>query len=397
MSIEEEIKARKAALEAEKQENARQEQELRKVKVAPQNPRMITPPDEIKPVIMEAIPTMKFVSPKISGTFSDGVTCVRSPNKYDKSDADAINVYSFDLRFYSHRSAEYSEDYSMWIFENGSVAFCISNDLRSPKEQCGSWEYFKKYCKDASTLRSKLIDALTAQAIQIEEKNRLDKALQDAGMDYSTARPMGNPPWDIQYLVYGRMEKMKFNQPKVGYTFQDGIFRVRRARDGEKGNLFSFDVQLSPRDSTKKPYSYSMWIFENKTIVFSDSNGHSVSWQTIEKEDPFYSDMSACISEALMRQDQQKRRSHGCYVATTVYGTYDCPEVWVLRRFRDSVLQQNCLGRLFIKTYYAVSPSLVRIMGGKRWFVSLCRSILDPMIERLKSRGFSDQKYEDRD
>lgn len=25
----------------------------------------------------------------------------------------------------------------------------------------------------------------------------------------------------------------------------------------------------------------------------------------------------------------------GCYVATCVYGSYDCPEVWTLRRFRD--------------------------------------------------------------
>ncbi|MDR0918559.1 MAG: hypothetical protein LBM93_04840 [Oscillospiraceae bacterium] len=27
-----------------------------------------------------------------------------------------------------------------------------------------------------------------------------------------------------------------------------------------------------------------------------------------------------------------------CYIATAVYGSYDCPEVWTLRRFRDYIL-----------------------------------------------------------
>ena len=27
----------------------------------------------------------------------------------------------------------------------------------------------------------------------------------------------------------------------------------------------------------------------------------------------------------------------GCYVATAVYGSYDCPQVWTLRRVRDGL------------------------------------------------------------
>ena len=34
----------------------------------------------------------------------------------------------------------------------------------------------------------------------------------------------------------------------------------------------------------------------------------------------------------------QKR---GCYVATAVYGSYDCPEVWTLRRYRDDTLYSS--------------------------------------------------------
>lgn len=33
--------------------------------------------------------------------------------------------------------------------------------------------------------------------------------------------------------------------------------------------------------------------------------------------------------------------SGGCYVATAVYGSYDCPQVWTLRRFRSFSLAKN--------------------------------------------------------
>ena len=50
----------------------------------------------------------------------------------------------------------------------------------------------------------------------------------------------------------------------------------------------------------------------------------------------------------------------GCYVATCVYGSYDCPEVWVLRRFRDQYLEKSVIGHSLVRIYYAVSPSVVK-------------------------------------
>ena len=41
----------------------------------------------------------------------------------------------------------------------------------------------------------------------------------------------------------------------------------------------------------------------------------------------------------------------GCYVATAVYGSYDCPQVWTLRRFRDHTLAASWYGRAFIRAY----------------------------------------------
>ncbi len=80
--------------------------------------------------------------------------------------------------------------------------------------------------------------------------------------------------------------------------------------------------------------------------------------------------------------------SEGCYIATCVYGSYDCPEVMTLRRFRDDVLKTSMSGRLFIRTYYAVSPSLVRHFGNRTWFRSFWKQNLDRMVNGLRRRGF---------
>lgn len=46
----------------------------------------------------------------------------------------------------------------------------------------------------------------------------------------------------------------------------------------------------------------------------------------------------------------------GCYIATACYGSYDAPEVQILRTFRDKKLVSSCWGRCFIRLYYRYSP-----------------------------------------
>ena len=85
----------------------------------------------------------------------------------------------------------------------------------------------------------------------------------------------------------------------------------------------------------------------------------------------------------------------GCYVATAVYGSYDCPQVWILRRYRDQFLASRALGRAFIKTYYAISPTIVKLFGKTKWFNRLWRGVLDNKIRKLKACGYQDTPYND--
>jgi hypothetical protein len=88
--------------------------------------------------------------------------------------------------------------------------------------------------------------------------------------------------------------------------------------------------------------------------------------------------------------------SGGCYIATAVYGSYDCPQVWTLRRYRDNTLVKSWYGRIFVKLYYAISPMLVNIFGNAKWFKVLCKSPLDKLINRLQRSGVSNTVYNDK-
>lgn len=88
---------------------------------------------------------------------------------------------------------------------------------------------------------------------------------------------------------------------------------------------------------------------------------------------------------------------NGCYVATCVYGSYDCPEVWTLRRYRDNILGKTWYGRAFIKLYYAISPKLVKLFGSKSWFKKIWKKKLDKKIAKLNHRGIEDTPYVDRE
>lgn len=95
------------------------------------------------------------------------------------------------------------------------------------------------------------------------------------------------------------------------------------------------------------------------------------------------------------QNDSGNNKSGGCYVATCVYGSYDCPPVWTLRRFRDNTLSQNPFGRMFIRVYYAVSPTIVKMFGKYEWFHKMWRKPLDRLVSKLQKNGMENTPYKD--
>lgn len=111
---------------------------------------------------------------------------------------------------------------------------------------------------------------------------------------------------------------------------------------------------------------------------------------------PTYSEFSKVQGQNPVQTSASSSGGGGCFIATAVYGSYDCPQVWTLRRFRDYQLAQSKPGRVFIKAYYAVSPMVVKLFGNAKWFKKACRKPLNALVERCCKEGYSNAPYEDK-
>lgn len=89
-------------------------------------------------------------------------------------------------------------------------------------------------------------------------------------------------------------------------------------------------------------------------------------------------------------------KTRACYIATCVYGSYDCPQVWTLRRYRDGILNKTWYGRAFIKCYYTISPTLVKWFGNTKWFRNFWKLKLDKIVNRLIQKGIANTYYNDK-
>ena len=150
----------------------------------------------------------------------------------------------------------------------------------------------------------------------------------------------------------------------INVEFENGIFYTWEDREG------------SLKSSHGTPYGID---YKNENIDFLIKRAKE-NLSDIEKRD--------IVSKSISKK--------GCYVATCVYGSYNCPKVWVLRRFRDYYLDNNILGRLFIKIYYAISPSIIKVFGKSKIFKKINEKILDYFVEILKLKGYQDTEYRDK-
>ena len=137
--------------------------------------------------------------------------------------------------------------------------------------------------------------------------------------------------------------------------------------------------------------------FVTNYLFANASYNQDIAYARVEEAEIEYTDDSVLkLSRGQIDRHIPKDAPYaGCYIATAVYGSYDCPEVWTLRRFRDEVLAETWYGRLFIRLYYTVSPTAVELFGDSPWFRSFFRERLDRMVAGLQESGFESTPYQD--
>lgn len=174
-------------------------------------------------------------------------------------------------------------------------------------------------------------------------------------------------------------EEKHFNLNYNDYYLYKGVFMIH-------SGVFANQPKKSFTSKELKP------VYDELTAVLDGA---------IEKNDrhkPAYiqrkADVISSYNEELTKYGITVQKG-GCYIATAVYGSYDCPQVWTLRRYRDGVLANSLWGRAFIHVYYALSPTLVKWFGHRKWFSGLWRGVLDTLIYKLHNKGYVDMPYTD--
>jgi hypothetical protein len=134
---------------------------------------------------------------------------------------------------------------------------------------------------------------------------------------------------------------------------------------------------------------------EKKEMLASLQVEVSVTTNAVRPDEPMPTSSATQGRPIPATADAPANRAGGCYIATAVYGSYNCPEVWILRRWRDTRLATTPAGRALVRAYYAVSPRLVRQLGDRDWFLRSTRRPIDMMVQRLRVAGYLDTPYDD--
>ncbi|ODS35195.1 hypothetical protein BEH94_01935 [Candidatus Altiarchaeales archaeon WOR_SM1_SCG] len=82
--------------------------------------------------------------------------------------------------------------------------------------------------------------------------------------------------------------------------------------------------------------------------------------------------------------EKEGEESRYCFIATAAYGTPFAEEINILRHWRDSFLLKHSIGRLFIRTYYKISPPIADFISKKDRIKGIVRTILNPYVKFLK-------------
>ncbi|MDR2201964.1 MAG: hypothetical protein LBP26_04290 [Clostridiales bacterium] len=158
--------------------------------------------------------------------------------------------------------------------------------------------------------------------------------------------------------------------------------------------LFACEIDSIRWDKRHKGFVQFPGDINNNIRTAVDRYGERALRNAPDEIKPYY-DRKIEEAKALSEGDRQPQKK-GCYIATAVYGSYNRPQVCVLRRYRDERLSATRRGRLLIKIYYALSPALVKMFGAKKTFNAFCKKRLDKLVTKLLAQGIADTEYNDK-
>lgn len=219
-----------------------------------------------------------------------------------------------------------------------------------------------------------------------------------------------NAPHNMEALFFSSFGKAMLSLTDSEYFKRDQKFEVLKKSISVINDYFEESTEDKEKvlrqisDAIEKMYSLNFVYGTGENVPVSGTRNHTIILENsirsaflveLKQIKEVHADLP--YIDELITKNSVNKEVGGCYVATAVYGSYDCPQVWTLRRYRDYTLAETWYGRAFIRTYYAISPTLVKWFGHTDWFKNMWRGKLDRMVSDLRSKGVESTPYEDRE
>ena len=254
------------------------------------------------------------------------------------------------------------------------------------------------------------------------ERERLQKEIEQSEADKKKSEEMmremqrtgvrttcpvvKDPDASLHELIKEAKEHFIYNSPKITAELPDGITYMSSPHGDHRANANAFDAVIRAMEVDGEICYFFISFFQNGKIACGYSHSPLLSGPNAWECDAPISEIRRGIVQSVARMQMENtpvspasdpsHPSEGCYIATAVYGSYDCSEVWILRRYRDNVLRNSFGGRLFIRIYYALSPRFAHHFGPGTIFYLYAKKYLDRKTEKLQKAGFSSLPYHDR-
>jgi len=278
-------------------------------------------------------------------------------------------------------------------FDDNNSTDCIRYYEQILREDPNSWEalFFSSYTRAWGCTNGQIAEAASLVGNNLRTVFSL---LQQSDADPATVIP----------LIADNVMRLETGLADAAWNYYNSCWK------SDRNNAMTYIAILG---NNRASCAYALYELGNQIEQYYGGNScflqyainawkagvriHTESLKNQNNKVPHQNDINV-INQKIRRYDTTYSApvSSGCFVATAVYGSYDCPEVWVLRRFRDYKLDKVWYGRLFIKMYYAVSPTLVKVFGNTKLFNLVNKRILDLLVDKLIKDGVDDKPYQDK-
>jgi hypothetical protein len=161
-----------------------------------------------------------------------------------------------------------------------------------------------------------------------------------------------------------------------------------RGTHGNAKKYYETALDLAPTNEQKAEIYYRYAIFARTSFMGTKQ----LALDNFQKAIGLAGENSSLGIECAKELAKTEQKKSGCFIATAVYGSPYASEVIILKEFRDSWLLNYDLGKVFVKFYYWVSPSIANQLVNRSYLKRITKTII--IIPLIKIANFIKRKEE---